>query len=191
MFSDNTVQWINTLKRQQQVYLYCWLVSFGMGIKKEWSEKQSDSYTNSARHVPVEDEFDGHAEEMNVLGKGRHMGKEVKDKLISDITSIYASGCKDPHDIYATLQVFGKLPNIDGVYITTRTVFRYVRRVRDSMGEKKNRLVHMEIDEAYRSGVTEIKDICAQLKRSYTTVYHALVKHGHIKPLRHKFKGRY
>ena len=169
MFSDNTVQWINTLKRQQQVYLYCWLVSFGMGIKKEWSEKQR--------------------EEMNVLGKRRHMGKEVKDKLISDITSIYVSGCKDPHDIYATLQVFGKLPNIDGVYITTRTVFRYVRRVRDSMGEKKN-VVHMEIDEAYRSGVTEIKDICAKLKRSYTTVYKALVKHGHIKPLRHKFKGR-
>lgn len=194
MFSNNTVQWIKTLKHHQQVYLYCWLVSFGMGIKKEWSEKRKGSYINSKRHDAHDsekDESDGHAEEVNIMGKCKHMDRDIQKELRNDIMIIYTSGIKEPQEIYNKLKNDGNLPNIDGTHITTCTVFRYVRKVHESFGIKKGKPVHTEIDALFRKGVTDIKEICKQLDRPYNTVYHALVRHGHIKPVRSKFKGRY
>lgn len=194
MFSDNTVQWINTLKHHQQVYLYCWMVGFGLGIKKEWSEKRSGSYINSKRHEAQDsekDEFDGHAEEVNVMGKCKHMDKDIQKFLKNYITILYTSGIKEPQEIYNRLKNDGNLPSIDGSYITKCTVFRYVRKVRESFGIIKRPPAHTEIDDLFKKGVTDINKICNQLNRPYNTVYHALVKHGHIIQNKTKQKGRY
>lgn len=185
MFSDNTVQWIGTLDHQKQVNLYCWLASFGIGVKDSWSEKNSNAYINSEkRHSDTvyDCDLDGYVEEINALGKGKHMDKEVSAYLTSIITEIYQSGLTDPRAIYDRIVQEKKLPIVDGMPITDITVIRYLRKVREASGyKKKTRAVHLDIKDAFESGITSIQGICEKTGRSYSTVYHALSKHGLLK----------
>jgi len=109
MFSDNTVQWIGTLAQQKQVNFYCWMASFGIGVKDSWSEKNCNAYINSKkRHndTVYDCDLDGY----NALGKGKHMNKEVSAYLTSIITEICQSGITDSGAIYDRIVQEKKLP---------------------------------------------------------------------------------
>lgn len=188
MFSDNTVQWIGTLDHDKKVSLYCWMASFGIVVKDSWSERNANAYVNSEKRHKDDYDLDGYVEEVNALGKGKHMDKEVAALLTDTITKIYQSGLTDSRAIYEKLLQENNLPSVNGVPITDRTVIRYVRKVREASGFKKGRPVHLDIKEEYERGTTSIQAICDKTGRSFSTVYHALAKHGYLERQR---KGKF